>query len=391
MLFCNEMLGLGHLRLALALATALVDGGDSPVRESHKTSADTALVVTGSPALDCAQSRPGVDLLKLPTLPVGPDSSWSVTSLRPPTGLTIGEEAVRRLRAELCLAAVRELRPQIAVVDYRPFGRGGELRTTLEWLRSGGRCTIALGLWDVDDAPSRLRREWTSGHAQAVSQLYDVALVYGPASRGDVRVEALRAAGLPVCETGLVGGPIAHTCAQDLGKGYLLAMAGGGVDGFAMLSAVLEAIRLRPLPVRTVLVAGPLMAAQRVNELRGGAHGLNVVVEHSRRDMDAVLRGARAVVAMAGYCTVAEVLGSGVPALLVPRAFPREEQLNRAQRWAATGRVEMIHPESLDPVACRGAIDRLLDRGPSEGVPLTGAVEAARILREYADAASGAA
>ena len=39
-LFCNEMLGLGHIRLSLALAEALTAGDDRA----------TSLVVTGSPA-----------------------------------------------------------------------------------------------------------------------------------------------------------------------------------------------------------------------------------------------------------------------------------------------------------------------------------------------------
>ncbi len=379
-LFCNEMLGLGHLRLSLALATALVDQRDGPARGEDRAAGDAALVVTGSAALDGALNVTGVDVLKLPTLPVGAHSSWSATSLRPPSGLAIGEEGVGRLRAELCLAAVRELRPQIAVVDYRPFGRGGDLRPALEWLRSDGHCTIALGLWDVDDSPSRLRSAWTAEHARRVSQIYDLALVYGNPPPGDVRVEALRTAGLPVHETGLVGARAVDAPADDLGKGYLLAIAGGGVDGFTMLHVLLEAIRRRPLPVRTVVVAGPMMAAAQVEELRCDARGLDVLVEHSRRDMGAVLRGARAVISMAGYCTVAEVLGSGAPALFVPRAFPREEQLNRARRWAASGRVEMCHPDSWDPAGCRDAIERLLQRNSSPGLPLTGALDAARIL-----------
>jgi predicted glycosyltransferase len=387
-LFCNEMLGLGHLRLSLALATALVDQRDGPARGDDRAEGGAALVVTGSVALDSALNVTGVDVLKLPTLPVGAHSSWSATSLRPPSGLAIGEEGVGRLRAELCLAAVRELRPQIAVVDYRPFGRGGDLRPALEWLRSDGHCTIALGLWDVDDSPSRLRSAWTAEHARQVSQIYDLALVYGNPPPGDVRVEALRTAGLPVHETGLVGAPAADAPAHDLGEGYLLAIAGGGVDGFTMLQVLLEAIRRRPLPVRTVVVAGPMMPAAQAEELRCDARGLDVLVEHSRRDMAAVLRGARAVISMAGYCTVAEVLGSGAPALFVPRAFPREEQLNRARRWAASGRVEMCHPDSWDPAGCRDAIERLLHRNSSPGLPLTGALDAARILRARGEASA---
>jgi predicted glycosyltransferase len=94
-----------------------------------------------------------------------------------------------------------------------------------------------------------------------------------------------------------------------------------------------------------------------------------------------VIAGAHAIVSMAGYCTVAEVLGSGLPALLVPRAFPREEQLNRARKWLAAGRVEMLDPANLEPQALSSAIARLLERDATAGEPLTGADDAAAVLR----------
>src|SRR5437868_8368024 len=132
-LFCNEMLGLGHLSLSLGLAEALV-GDPAPAEsapgEHHPSS---ALVVSGSPAFASRETAPGVDVLKLPTLPVGPDSGWSATSLQPPSGLAMSEPAVRALRESLCLVAVRGLRPDVAVVDYRPLGRNGELGRALEW------------------------------------------------------------------------------------------------------------------------------------------------------------------------------------------------------------------------------------------------------------------
>jgi predicted glycosyltransferase len=125
------------------------------------------------------------------------------------------------------------------------------------------------------------------------------------------------------------------------------------------------------------------MAADRVAQLRTLAADLDVRLEVSRPDMDRLLAGARAVIAMAGYCTVAEILASGKPALLVPRAFPREEQLNRARRWAAAGRVEVVEPDRLDTPDFRQAIDRLLTRSPRPGLALTGARDAARILRGH--------
>ena len=390
-LFCNEMLGLGHLRLSMALAEAIVNEHHPSDSGPGQDDPGSALVVTGSPAFAAAPTTAGVDILKLPTLPVGPDSGWAVTSFRPTSCLAVGEPEVRALRARLCLAAVQGFRADVAVVDYRPFGRGGELRAALEWLREEGDCTIALGLWDIDDAPEVLRAYWTDELAADVAGLYDLALVYGTPSPDDPRLGALRSAGVPIHEVGLVGVAPAHEPPEDLGDGYLLVTAGGGADGFPLLSAVLEAIRVRPLPLRAVLVPGPSMAADQATQLATRAAGLDVRVERARRDMDAVLAGARAVIAMAGYCTVAEILGSGKPALLVPRAFPREEQLNRARRWHSAGRVEMVELDRVSTLEFRKAIDRLLLRAPEPGLPLRGAADAAGILRARRGVGSRAA
>ena len=367
-LFCNEMLGLGHLRLSLVLAQALVARDDR----------STALVVTGSPAFGGMRIPPRVDVLKLPTAPLDADSRWRATSLRPTAGLALEASAVAALRADLSLAAVEHMRPDVLVVDYKPFGRGEDLRAALA--RAGEECTVALGLWDTDDAPERLREQWTPELGQEVAELFDLALVYGPSAPGDARVERLRESGVPVHNTRLVGVPPAEHGPSDLADGYLLATTGGGADGFPLLDALLGAIRARPLGIPAVLVTGPFMDPGDVARLRDAADGLDAHVEEFRADMDALLAGARAVVSMAGYCTVAEVLASGKPALLVPRAFPREEQLNRARSLAAAGRVSMLTPDELDPGSLRRALEELLARESLPAEAPLGAQDAAAIL-----------
>jgi predicted glycosyltransferase len=373
-LFCNEMLGLGHLRLSLALAAALVASDDS----------STALVVTGSPASGGVRLPQGVDVLKLPTAPVGPDSAWSATGRRPTAGLAVAVEVVRALRAELSLATVRELRPDVVVVDYLALGRGGDLVPALEHLRGRGDCTVALGLWEVDDAPERLAERWTHELQRAVASLYDLALVYGPAVAGDLRLARLHDAGVPVHHTRRVGARAAHSGPTDLPDEYLLVTAGGGADGFALLDSVLGALRAEPLDRPAVLVTGPLMAATDVARLRATAAGLDARVHEFRTDMDAVLAGACAVVAMAGYSTVAEVLATGLPLLLVPRVFPREEQLNRARRLADAGRARLLMPDQLDPASLRAALGELLAQPRVAAEPPLGAQDAAALLRGFA-------
>lgn len=370
-LFCNEMLGLGHIRLSLALAEALTADDDRA----------TSLVVTGSPASGGMRLPPRVDLLKLPIAPVTPDSSWSATGMRPTAGLALDPSEVAALRSDLSVAAVERMRPDVIVVDYRPLGRSGDLRLALERARAELDCTIALGLWEVDDAAERLREQWSAELVEAVAGLYDLALVYGPSAGDDVRIERLRAAGVPVHNTRRVGMSPANDGPGDLGEGYLLATAGGGADGFPMLEALVAALRRRPLPFPAVLVTGPFMASGEVARLREAANGLDVRIHEFRADMAAVLGGARAVVSMAGYCTVAEVLATGKPALLVPRAFPRQEQLNRATRLADAGRVAILTPDDLSPASMGRALDELLAREPSAAEPALGADDAAALLR----------
>jgi len=74
-------------------------------------------------------------------------------------------------------------------------------------------------------------------------------------------------------------------------------------------------------------------------------------------------------------------MNSGKPALLVPRAFPREEQLNRATRLADAGRVAILTPDDLGPASMGRALDELLAREPSVAEPALGADDAAALLR----------
>ena len=367
-LFCNEMMGLGDLRRALVVASSLVS--------SHEGSA--ALVVTGSRALGAMRVPAGVDVMKLPTAAVDANSAWRASTVRPPATLAMAATDIQELRAQLSLAAVRSLRPDVVLVDYSPLGRDGDLLPTLEWLRAESECTAVLGLWEVSDGHDQ--PQWTPERIAAVGRLYDLVIVYGEPSPDDPRVGLLRAAGVRVETTGVIGTPPAPTGADDLGVGYLLVAAGGGVDGYPLLDTVLAAIRERPLPVPAVLVAGPLMSGAQFTELTRTAKGLDAQVYRVRTDMDAVIAGARATVSMAGYNTVAEVLGSGKPALFVPRAFPRDEQLRRARRWASAGRVDLLEPDGLTPSRLRDALDHLLEQPAHPPEALTGADDIARLL-----------
>jgi predicted glycosyltransferase len=103
------------------------------------------------------------------------------------------------------------------------------------------------------------------------------------------------------------------------------------------------------------------MAAERSN-----IHLMDFVPE-----ADLLIERAERVVAMAGYNTVCSLLSFGKKALLVPRVYPRSEQLIRAERLQQLGFVDMLTPTELtienmrrwilqdyqQPRCVRGAID----------------------------------
>jgi predicted glycosyltransferase len=369
--FSNELVGLGHLRRTLSIADRLAE------RERDASS----LVVTGSPVVPWMGMPARVDLMKLP--------GWTRDERgdRRAGGLALDVGGLHAVRSGIELAVATSFDPDVAVVDKLPLGPGDELVDALEALRGRRRCRIVLGLRDIDDAPERVRREWGPELRAAVERYYDAVLVYGPPSAPDAIQEAgWTDLAVPVHHVGYLGWPMSDEPASDLPPGYLLATVGGGHDGFPVLEALLHAIRREPLPCPAVVVTGPLMPKAEMEALRALAPGRDVRVVEFRGDMDRLLAGARAVVGMAGYNTVAEVLRARRPALFVPRTRPGEEQLVRARSVAELDGYEMLHPDDLDPEAMRAAVARVLDRPAPDAPPdaYEGAGRAAALLAALA-------
>lgn len=366
--YSHDSYGLGHLRRTLALAAAL---------ERHVAGA-SSLIISGSTLASSYRLPAGVDILKLPALTK--DERGGYRSLR----LALELDELQMLRSKLALAAAQAFRPGVVIVDKTPLGLRGELIPTLDWLSQSTDAKAVLGVRDIDDSPANVRREWgEDGLRDAIARYYDSILVYGPHLGRD----ALACMGWDelasrIQYVGYVGPQMPVARAPDLPSEYVLVTAGGGADGFRLIEVFADAIRRAPLPCSSVVVAGPLMADREVRRLVALTSGLHIRLSEFRADMESVIVGARAVVAMAGYNTVAELLAARKPALLVPRVRPREEQLVRAQMLAGAGLFEMLHPDALDPKTMRAALQRLLCREPPHEQPAdqSGAERAAAIL-----------
>ena len=68
-------------------------------------------------------------------------------------------------------------------------------------------------------------------------------------------------------------------------------------------------------------------------------------------DIPGLCHAADFTVTMGGYNSVCELAYQGARALIVPRTFPRKEQLLRASRLAGRGVVRFLPPEEATPTA----------------------------------------
>jgi predicted glycosyltransferase len=133
------------------------------------------------------------------------------------------------------------------------------------------------------------------------------------------------------------------------------------------------------------------MADDEQHELErraAGIPGLRLVT--SLPDLADLVAAADAVVGMAGYNTVREILSYRRRALLVPRVDPRVEQLIRAEALERRGLVRVLHPDELTPERLGAELRRLLAAGqpPSPDFSLSGLDGFVAQLRELGAASA---
>ena len=157
----------------------------------------------------------------------------------------------------------------------------------------------------------------------------------------------------------------------------MLVTTGGGGDGGELITTYLEGLSALPrgTALRTTIVFGPQMPRHRSVEIldRFGALADVTFVEFEP-DLTPRYAGADVVVAMAGYCTVCDLLSLGRKAVLVPRAHPVMEQLLRARLLASRGVFGLVEPDELTADRLIATVLSILRQPlcPSNGLALDG-------------------
>ncbi len=350
LIYSHDSFGLGHLRRCRRIANYLVG----------QWSDLSVLIISGSPIIGSYEYRSRVDFVRVPGVTKLRTGEYAALNLHLDIDQTLG------LREAIMLRTAEVFEPDLFIVDKEPLGLRGEVRGTLELMKSRGKPSV-LGLRDIMDEPTVLAQEWERKESiPALENLYDQIWVYGLREIFDpfedldvpaaVRSKAIYTGYLSATldENDGVAGPIPFN-----GIPYLLVTPGGGGDGDTVVDWVISAYETGvQIPYPALVVFGPFMAPDIKAGFQDRIDRLPMVTAidfHNR--MSELMREASAIVAMGGYNTFCEVLSHDKPALIVPRTEPRLEQFIRATSAEALGLARMMDPrDSLDPLRMARAL-----------------------------------
>jgi predicted glycosyltransferase len=373
LIYCQHLLGIGHLRRALRLTEALAEDGFR-----------VTLVSGGEPLPEGTSAT--ADVVQLPPIRArGTDFRELVDTAGRPVG-----GALRALRRQRLLEAFATTAPEAVVIEAFPFGRrafGFELDPLIAAARSRRpRALVVCSLRDIIVAPEAPQR--LPEIVARVRGEFDAVLVHGDPAF--IPLEASFAGASQIADrvvyTGYVvrcGAPTAgERGPADAGRDEVLVSAGGGAVGGTLLATALETRRrgcLGDLCWR--LLAGPNLPQAEFAALAGRLPE-RTVLERFRADFPDLLRRCRVSISQAGYNTVLDILAARAAAVVVPFAAGREtEQSLRAERLAARGAFEMVAERDLSPERLAEAIGRAIAARPAAmSVDTGGARRTSRLL-----------
>ena len=347
LVYSHDTFGLGNIRRMLCICEYLLTAIPDL----------SILLVSGSPMVHSFRLPRHLDYIKLPCLKRTEAGDYAVRAM----GTSLDETV--KLRSELLRITVANFRPQLLLVDKKPYGVENELYDTLRYLQTSlPEAKPLLLLRDILDSAEPTIKTWVKhGYHEAIRSFYDLILVVGSPEIFDpcetYQFPASVAAKVRFCgyirrQPGRQSRDVLRRDLQLQGEKLILVTPGGGEDGYHLLATYLEGLAWLPAGHNTqsLIVCGPEMPpAQRTMLYKAAATYPHVRISDFTDDMMSYISAADVVVAMAGYNTVCEVLSLHKRAIVVPRVKPVAEQWIRAESMARRGLLQTIHPDALAP------------------------------------------
>ncbi|MEN8165882.1 MAG: glycosyltransferase [Pseudomonadota bacterium] len=350
--YCQSSLGIGHTVRSLRIAAGL----------SHHFDLH---FLNGGESIKDLRTPPGIHMCQLPAITSDPE----FTSLRPADPALSLEQAFTR-RRDLMLDSYARLSPEILLVELYPFGRrqfGPELKPLLKRARSSGS-RIVCSLRDIL-VTRRDQAAYETKVVDLMNRFFDLLLVHSdpgfqPLHGSFSRLDEIQA---EIAYTGYVVPEI--TADSVSSSKTIIASIGGGRFGHELAEAVVRSAPLlaRRIPHQIRLYTGPFCPDPVADRLRGLARGqANIRVERFTPDLHQKLAGSDLSISMGGYNTTMNVLATGVRAMLMGCTNNGGmDQVERVEKLAELGVVEVIRADDLEPGRFADKVVRALEREPA--------------------------
>ena len=370
LIYVQNLLGIGHLRRAAGVSRAAVDKGF-----------DVTFVSGGMP---------------INGLDVGGATFHQIPPVRALDGdfkILVDEnnnqidDKWRDHRRQALLKLFDKIQPKILLTELFPFGRR-QFRFELIPLLKKAKVAkwkprVVCSMRDI--LVTKPRHDRNLEIAETLETFYDKILVHGDQkiiSLADTFPLETKISNL-VEYTGYVLTPEHLGDTGEGGTGEILVSAGGGAVGYETLPKIFDLrdkISVNNVPWR--FVTGPHMPLEVYKALKDKETKCTIV-ERSRPDLPAVISRAILSISQAGYNTIAEILNSGTPAVVVPYEGGVEtEQRLRADLLAKRSLLQIVDEKELTTKNLEKAIRQALKIHSSKKahINLDGAASTANAL-----------
>lgn len=361
--YSRDTYGLGNMRRMLLICEHLLDSCPDL----------SILFLSGSPMIHSFRIPDRLDYIKLPCL-----SRNGIDSLLVKHLVRTEVSEIVKLRSDIILAAVANFKPDLLLVDNRPYGVKNELQSALRYLKTYLPGTkMALVLRDILDSPDTTTKVWERNrYYEAIQSLYDLVFVLGQSEVfnpcKEYRFPASVREKVRFC--GYIKREDRHKSRDMVRKELqlhneeklVLVTPGGGEDGYHLLETYISALGrcgyLQCMPmdshIRSLIICGPGLPQPQKKQIdQASAKYPHVMVREFTDDMMSYMNAADVVVSMGGYNTICEILSLKKRAIVIPRVKPVEEQWIRAERMARLGLFKAIHPDHLTPQGLLHALE----------------------------------
>ena len=367
--YCQHVLGMGHYFRSLEICKAFRD---------HEV-----ILVSGGVSFNMPVPE---YIREVQLLPLGMDPDFRGLESDSDIGTL---EQIKAVRQQTMYDLFLNECPDLFMIELFPFGRkafGFELIPIFDGIRQGRLCPsrVICSLRDVL-VEKKDTLSYESRVIAALNNWFDALLIHSDAAiiKLDDTFSRMTDIRIPVVYTGFVtprprkGDRSAIRCKLGIGDNIrlIVASAGGGKVGFALLDAVIRAFKRigHESDIFLQVFTGPFMESNAVGSLQEMVTD-RISVSHFTSDFPAWLSAADLSVSMAGYNTCMNILAARVPSLVWPFSQNREQRL-RAERISEMGGMRILEDADLEPEQLAGLMLRIITERvrPGDSVDLEGA------------------